>query len=287
MKPPRFSYHDPSTLDEAVRLLDELDDAKVLAGGQSLLPMMNMRFVMPDHIIDLNHISGLDEIYTNGEQIYIGAMTRQRALLTSSLLQTRCPLMTEALHQVGHRATRNRGTLGGSLCHLDPAAELPVVLAAHDAHIQVRSPNGERTIAMQDFPAFYMTPAIESNEMVIGVNFTAWKEEHGYAFLEYARRHGDFAIVAAAVLIELSDDHQVARCSITLGGVGAGPLRLLTAESMFCSSDASDTAADEVAQICREIDTIEDVHASTSYRRHLAETLVARGLKVAMSRACR
>ena len=115
MKPPRFSYHDPSTLDEAVRLLDELDDAKVLAGGQSLLPMMNMRFVMPDHIIDLNHISGLDEIYTNGEQIYIGAMTRQSALLTSSLLQTRCPLMTEALHQVGHRATRNRGTLGGSL----------------------------------------------------------------------------------------------------------------------------------------------------------------------------
>ena len=285
MKPPRFSYHDPATLDEAVRLLDELDDAKVLAGGQSLLPMMNMRFVIPDHIIDLNHISGLDEIHTNGEQIYIGAMTRQRALLASSLLQTRCPLMTEALHQVGHRATRNRGTLGGSLCHLDPAAELPVVLAAHDANIQVRSSNGERTIVMQEFPAFYMTPAIEPNEIVMGINFTAWKEGHGYAFLEYARRHGDFAIVAAAVLIELSDDHQVARCSITLGGVGAGPLRLLTAESMFCSSDASDTAADEVAQICREIDTIEDVHASTAYRRHVAETLVARGLKLAMARA--
>ena len=160
MKPPRFSYHDPATLDEAVRLLDELDDAKVLAGGQSLLPMMNMRFVMPDHIIDLNNIAGLDEIHTNGEHIYIGAMARQRALLTSSLLKTRCPLMTEALHQVGHRATRNRGTLGGSLCHLDPAAELPVVLAAHDANIQVRSPNGERTIAMQEFPAFYMTPAL-------------------------------------------------------------------------------------------------------------------------------
>ena len=269
MKPPVFNYHDPDSLDDVLSLLGQLDDAKLLAGGQSLLPMMNMRFVMPEHIIDLNRLSGLDDVRVDAARIQIGAMTRQRVLLESDLLQARCPLMTEALQQVGHRATRNRGTLGGSLCHLDPAAELPVALAAHDAIVRVRAPEGERSIAMADFPAFYMTPAIEPNELVTGVEFAPWIEGHGHAFVEYSRRLGDFAIVAVGVLVELHSDTQVNRCSIVLGGVGAGPLRLSAAEELFCAGDASDAAAEQASRLCRGIDAMQDVHASREYRQRL------------------
>src|SRR5215468_7473716 len=161
MKPPPFDYHDPTTVDDVVGLLGRLENAKLLAGGQSLMPMLNMRFVLPDHVIDLNRVDGLSYIKESGNTLEIGAMTRQRDLEFSDVIRTRCPLMHEAIQQVGHRQTRNRGTIGGSLCHLDPSAELVSVCAAHDATVVATGPNGQREVPFAEFPVAYMTPAIE------------------------------------------------------------------------------------------------------------------------------
>src|SRR6202162_1345731 len=152
MKPPPFSYHDPRTIADAIGLLGTLDNAKLLAGGQSLMPMLNMRYVLPDHVIDLNRVDGLSFIRERDGALEIGAMTRQRDIEFSDLVRERCPLMHEAIRQVGHRQTRNRGTLGGSLCHLDPSAELVTVAAALDARVQVTGRNGERSIDFAEFP---------------------------------------------------------------------------------------------------------------------------------------
>ncbi len=174
MKPPPFSYHDPRTVADAVALLGRLDNAKLLAGGQSLMPMLNMRYVLPDHIIDLNRVEGLSYIREAGGALEIGAMTRQSDLEFSAPVRARCPIMHEALAQVGHRQTRNRGTIGGSLCHLDPAAELVSLAIGYDATVTVVGPNGERQIPMAEFPVAYMTPAIEGNELLTAVRFPQW-----------------------------------------------------------------------------------------------------------------
>src|SRR5215831_17273139 len=174
MKPPPFSYHDPRTISDAVALLGRLDNAKLLAGGQSLMPMLNMRFVLPDHVIDLNQVEGLAFIRESNGALEIGAMTRQRDLEFSDLIRQRCPIMHEAILNVGHRQTRNRGTLGGSLCHLDPAAELVSVAATLDATVTVAGPKGERRIPFADFPVAFMTPAIEPDEILTAVRFPDW-----------------------------------------------------------------------------------------------------------------
>src|ERR1700739_3456638 len=191
MKPPPFSYHDPRTVEEAVGLLARLDNAKLLAGGQSLMPMLNMRFVLPDHVIDLNRVEGLGFIREAPGALEIGAMTRQRDLEFSDVVRARCPLMDEAIRHVGHRQTRNRGTLGGSLCHLDPSAELVSVATALDAAATGAGPKGQRTIAFKDFPVAFMTPAREPDDLVTAVRFPDWPKGHGHAFVEFARRHGD------------------------------------------------------------------------------------------------
>src|ERR1700675_3366930 len=211
MKPPLFSYHDPRSTADVVGLLTSLDNAKLLAGGQSLMPMLNMRYVLPDHVIDLNRVDGLSFIREGDGVLDIGAMTRQRDIEFSDLVRERCPLMHEAVRQVGHRQTRNRGTLGGSLCHLDPSAELVSVAAALDAKISVVGKNGARSIDFAAFPAAYMTTSIELDELVPGVTFPGCPAGRGYAFVEFARRHGDFAIVSAAVLIEAANNGKVTR----------------------------------------------------------------------------
>src|SRR5437870_3596782 len=236
MKPPPFSYHDPRTIGDAVALLGQLENAKLLAGGQSLMPMLNMRFVLPDHIIDLNRVEGLAFIRENDGALEIGAMTRQRDLEFSDLVRQRCPLMHEAILQVGHRQTRNRGTLGGSLCHLDPSAELVTVAAALDARVSVVGPNGTREIAFSAFPVAYMTPAIEQNEIVTAAHFPLWPEQHGYAFVEFARRHGDFAIVSAAALLTEDSAGKIVGASVTLGGLGPAPVRAREVEQALVGS---------------------------------------------------
>src|SRR6202165_3455760 len=188
MKPPPFSYHDPKTVSEVVGLLSTLENAKLLAGGQSLMPMLNVRYVQPDHIIDLNRVEGLSYIRETADGMETGAMTRQRDLEFSELVARRFPLMHEAIQSIGHRQTRNRGTIGGSLCHLDPAAELVSVAAAHDATVVVAGPKGSREIAFADFPAGYLTPSIELNEIVTALRIPLWASGHKAAFVEFARR---------------------------------------------------------------------------------------------------
>ena len=166
-----------------------------------MMPMLNMRFVQPDHVIDLNKVDGLSYIREANGALEIGAMTRQRDIEFSDLVRQRCPLMHEAIQHVGHRQTRNRGTIGGSLCHLDPSAELVTVAAAMDATVTVQGPNGTREVEFAAFPVAFMTPAIELNELVTAVRFPLWPDDHGYGFVEFARRHGDFAIVSAAALL--------------------------------------------------------------------------------------
>ena len=285
MKPPPFRYHDPTGLDEALDLVATLDNAKLLAGGQSLMPMLNLRLAFPDDVVDLNRIEDLAHITESNRAITIGAMTRQRAIERSDLVGRVCPLLHEALAQVGHRQTRNRGTIGGSLCHLDPSAELPVVAAALDATIHVARRGGSRSVPMSEFPAFYMTPAIEPDEIVTAIAFEPWPVGHGYAFVEFARRLGDFAVAGVAVLLDVSDDDVIRRVSIALGGVGEGPIRCPEAEAALVGMTASDERLEESARICGEIEAMEDVHASSAYRRHLARVLTRRALERACERA--
>ena len=284
MKPPLFSYHDPRTAADVVGLLGSLDNAKLLAGGQSLMPMLNMRFVLPDHVIDLNRVDGLSYIRENNGALEIGAMTRQRDIEFSDLVRQRCPLMHEAIAQVGHRQTRNRGTLGGSLCHLDPSAELVTVAAAVDAKVSVAGKDGTRSIDFAEFPAGYMTPAIELNELVIGASFPCWPAGHGYAFVEFSRRHGDFAIVSTAVLIEEDANGKVTRASVTLGGIGPAPVRATEVERALIGEAMEEKRLREICESLRTLDAIEDVHAPSSYRQQLATVLPRRALLKAHQR---
>lgn len=284
MKPPSFSYHDPRSVADAVGLLGSLDNAKLLAGGQSLMPMLNMRFVLPDHVIDLNRVDGLSYIREDNGALAIGAMTRQRDVEFSDTVRRRCPLMQEAIMQVGHRQTRNRGTLGGSLCHLDPAAELVAVAAALDATISVAGKNGTRRIAFADFPVAYMTPALEPDELVTGVAFPCWSERHGHAFVEFSRRHGDFAIVSAAALIEEDGAGKVTRATLTLGGMGPAPLRAGALERALIGETIDDKRLRELCEPLRGLDAVDDIHAPASYRQQLATVLSRRALLKAHER---
>ena len=285
MKPPPFRYHDPTSLDEALDLLAPLDNAKLLAGGQSLMPMLNLRLAFPDDVVDLNRIEGLAYVRESGSRVSIGAMTRQREVERSDLVGRVCPILHEALAQVGHRQTRNRGTVGGSLCHLDPSAELPAVAAALDATIHVRRRGGARTLPMSELPAFYMTPAIEPDEIVTAIAFEPWPPGHGYAFVEFARRRGDFAVAGVAVLLDAGADGVIRRASIALGGVGEGPIRCREAEAALVGTGADAASLDEAARICGEVEAMEDVHASSAGRRHLARVLARRALDRAHRRA--
>jgi carbon-monoxide dehydrogenase medium subunit len=283
MKPPLFSYHDPRTAADVVGLLTSLDNAKLLAGGQSLMPMLNMRFVLPDHVIDLNRVDGLSYIRDSNGALEIGAMTRQRDIEFSDVVRARCPLMHEAIRQVGHRQTRNRGTLGGSLCHLDPSAELVSVAAALDAKVAVAGKNGARSVDFAAFPVAYMTPAIELDELVTGATFPCWPAGHGYAFVEFARRHGDFAIVSAAALIE-EKDGKVTRASVTLGGMGPAPVRATEVERALIGEAIEEKRLREICETLRKLEAIEDIHAPASYRQQLATVLSRRALLKAHER---
>ena len=285
MKPPPFSYHSPTTVAETVGLLASLENAMLLAGGQSLMPMLNMRYAQPDHVIDLNRVDGLDHISEDGGWLEIGAMTRQRDVEFSDAVKRRCPLLAEAMPLVGHRQTRNRGTVGGSLSHCDPAAEIPTVCAAVDAVVRVQGPKGERDIPFAEFCLGFMTTALELDEILVSIRIADWAPGHGHGFHEFARRHGDFAIVSAAALLTGDADGRITRASLTVGGAGPAPIRIAEAESALVGQPASAETFEAAAELCRKIDAIGDVHAPADYRRHLAAVLARRALEAAWSRA--
>ena len=284
MKPPPFSYHDPRTVADTVALLGRLENAKLLAGGQSLMPMLNMRYVQPDHVIDLNGVEGLSGLREAGNALEIGAMTRQRDIEISDLVRARCPLMHEAILQVGHRQTRNRGTLGGSLCQLDPAAELPAVAAALDATVGITGPKGRRELPFAEFPAGYMTPALEPDELLTSVRFPLWAKGHGHAFIEFSRRHGDFAVVSAAALLEADRSGKITRASVVVGGAGPVPFRAREIERALVGSRATEKFIRDACESLRAIDAVDDVHAPAEYRQQLAVVLARRALTTAHSR---
>ena len=284
MKPPPFSYHDPGTVADAVGLLSKLENAKLLAGGQSLMPMLNLRYVLPDHIIDLNKVKELFYLREANGSLVVGAMTRQRDLEFSREVKARHPLIHEALLNVGHRQTRNRGTVGGSLCHLDPSAEIPTVALALDATVTAAGPKGRRDIPFTDFPAGYMTPAIEPDEVLVEVRFPAWPKGHGYGFVEFARRHGDFAIASAAALLEEDAKGKIKRVSLTIGGVATTPVRMPNVEKSLLGQTASEDLFREACEECRKLEALADVHAPASYRQHLATVMSRRALMAAHNR---
>ncbi len=286
MKAAPFSYHCPSSIDELCALVAKLENAKLLAGGQSLVPMLNMRYVMPDHVVDLNEISELAGIDDAGERIRIGAMTRQKTLMGSAPLAEHFPLLAEALALVGHFQTRNRGTIGGSLCHLDPSAELPCVAAAVDATMVVRGPAGERRVAMADWSLAYMTPDLGPDDILIAVEFPKAAALDGQAYLEFARRHGDFAIVGVAALVSL-EDGKIGRASLAVAGAGAKPLRLQDIEAALAGEAPTPETLAAAAADAAGIEAVDDAYVSAAYRRRLTRVLVERALHKAVDRARR
>jgi len=285
MKPAPFDYHAPRQVKEAAELLAKLPNAKILAGGQSLVPMMNFRYVIVDHLIDLGGLDELRGIAISNGLMRIGAMTRQRDLEVSPEVAKHCPLMAEALRHVGHRQTRNRGTIGGSLAHADPAAELPAVCAAYDAIIHAASVRGIRQIPFREFAAGFMATALKPDEMIAAVDLPIWRLGHGHGFHEFARRQGDFAITGSAALLDVGVDNVVRRAALTLFGVTAAPLRVAAAEARLVGQPLDAGAIRAAAAAAWLIEPISDIHAGGEYRRHLAQVLSSRALNDAARRA--
>jgi aerobic carbon-monoxide dehydrogenase medium subunit len=284
MKPASFAYHDPRTLSEAIGLLS-LENAKLLAGGQSLVPMLNMRFAVPDHVIDLNRVAGLTGIKRTGGAIEIGAMTRQCDLETSAEIAEALPIFGEALKFVGHFQTRSRGTVGGSLCHLDPSAELPALCLLMDAEFRVAGAAGERIIKAADWFLGFMQPGAGPGEILTSIQIKPWGPAHGYGFCEFSRRHGDFAIAGAAALLALGAQDRISRAAIAVFGVEVSPRRLSEAEKALTGTEASDTAFREAASAVAALGAMEDATASGRYRRKIGAVMVQRALEMAHKRA--
>jgi carbon-monoxide dehydrogenase medium subunit len=282
MKSCNFSYYDPNTVSEVVSLMSRHENAKLLAGGQSLVPMLNFRILSPEHIIDLNKVSDLFGIKENENHLSIGSMTRQSELLNSPIIIQSSPLISRALGYVGHDQTRNRGTIGGSLCHLDPAAELCIVASAYNAELTVTGKKGDRVIAMSDWPVDFLTPALNDDEILTNIRITPWQGSHGFCFIEFARREGDFAIVAVAVLIEITD-HVISKASIALGGVAAGPVRLHEVETLLTGQSPGQELFKEAGLLAKKVDAMSDINFSTDYRKRLSGAFTERALHGAMA----
>lgn len=285
MKPAPFTYHDPEHIDDLIALLSEVDDAKILAGGQSLLPMLNLRFLLPDHVIDINKIPALQFIDRQGNDLVIGAMTRQKDLLQSDTARSACPVMQTALQYVGHFQTRSRGTLGGSLCHLDPSAELAAVASLYNARLTVRGPEGGREVNFDDWPLAYMTPNLGPHEVLEKVKLPLWEEQHGHAFIEFQRRHGDFAIVAVGCLLAVDGSGSITRVALTVAGANVKPQRLTATETALIDQPANETSFIAAAAEAAKLDAMSDAYISSEYRRKLTGTLVKRALVAATASA--
>ncbi len=285
MKPSPFTYHRPDSVGQALELLAAQPNARILAGGQSLMAMLNLRLASPEHLIDIGRIPALAGISEEPDAIIIGAMTRQRDIERSALIAQHLPLLTQAIAHVGHQQTRNWGTVGGSLCHLDPTAEIPAVAMACDATLTVQSRRGLRVIAMADFPLAMMTPNIEADEMLVAIRFPKWPAKHGAGFAEFARRHGDFSIAAAAALVALDTAGNIARISLTISGVAPTPLRLASAEQSLSGKSPTPALLQGAAAALDAIDVMDDPFYPAWYRKRIAATVLGRALIGAVNAA--
>jgi CO/xanthine dehydrogenase FAD-binding subunit len=287
MKPAQFEYDDPRTVEEALDLLAlHGDDCKVLAGGQSLVPLMNFRLARPGRLIDVNGVQSLAHITAENGRLVIGAMTRHSQVEHSAEIAQRWPLLTEAIGWVGHSQIRNRGTVGGSVAHADPAAELPAAFAALDATFQVRSKRGSRALGWKQFFVSEFTTSLAPDELVTAVEVPAQDPKTGTAFVEYARRHGDFALGGAAVTLKVGPDGRCERATIALLSAGPAPVRAEAAELQLRGAkldQASIRAAS--AEAVKGLHPTSDIHGSTEYRVRLLQTMTERALTQAAQRA--
>ncbi len=285
MKPPPFAYHAPTHLDEALALLERYgDDAKVLAGGQSLMPLLNFRLSYPSALIDINRVRELSYIRQAHGQVRIGALTRQRTIEFSELVRRRLPLLSEATTLVGHLPIRTRGTLGGSLAHADPAAEYPAVALVLDAELVLQSPGGQRRISAEEFFVSYLTTALAPNEVVTEIRFSPAPPTSGWAFEEFARRHGDFALVGVAGVMH-TEGEQCRTARLAAAGVGPTPIRLRAAEDILVQQGVTEQSIQRAAARAAElVEPDSDIHASADFRRHLTQVLTRRAIRRALER---
>jgi len=289
VKPGAFEYHLAETADEAVELLAGLgDDAKVLAGGQSLIPMLSLRLTAFDHLVDVSRAEGIAGIERDDGALVIGAGTLDATVEASAEVAASVPLLARATPLIGHFQIRNRGTVGGSIAHADPAAEYPAVALALDAEMDALSHRGRRRVPAAEFFTGFWSTALEADELLVGLRFPVWTGRCGFAVREFARRHGDFAIAGAVVAVEADASDRIARCAISLFGLGPMPLRATAAEDALRGQPA-DVPADEVGRLAVAdlADVPSDMHGSASYRRRVGAAMVARAWVEAIGEATR
>jgi carbon-monoxide dehydrogenase medium subunit len=283
VKPAQFDYHAPSTVVEVLELLHEHgDEAKPLAGGQSLVPMLALRLTRFAHLVDLNRVTELQGVQASNGTVVVGGMTRQAVVGRHADIARGVPLLTRATPLIGHFQIRNRGTLGGSLSHADPASEYPAVALALGAQFDVASVTGRRTLPADDFFVSTWTTALEDDELLVSVHFPVWSGRRGFAIEEAARRHGDFAVVGATCAVELDRADRVARVGLSLFGVGSTPVRAVRAEAALAGRSASELAGAGLAEIgelaLADCEPPDDIHASGHYRKQVGARLAARVL---------
>lgn len=287
MKPPRFHYCSPRILDEALVLLDQYgEDIKVLAGGQSLVPLLNMRLAAPAYIVDINHISELHYYETEPDYLAIGAIARQRQIERSVLVQEKHPLLVEVIKHIGHMQIRNRGTVVGSIAHADPAAELPALLTCLDGEVLAQSMHGERVIKAEDFFTGYLSTSLEAGEMLTEVRFPWLAPRAGWSFIEFARRAGDYALVGVVAVLTPGPDDTCRSANIAYLGVAGSPMRARAVEQALIGTRLDAQALEAAATTARDVvsEDMQDVHATVEYRRELAAELTRRALAQAWGR---
>ena len=288
MKPAPFEYFAPDSIEEALSLLREHGgDAKLLAGGQSLVPAMNFRVVQPSALIDLNRIRDLDYVRQDGGCLRIGAMTRERTLEFEPIVGTWSPLLHEAMPHVAHPQIRNRGTLGGSLANADPAAELPVVMLALDARLKVRNIDGERWVDARDFFSGIFTTALEPGDLLVEIELPSQPVRTGWSFLEVAPRAGDYALMGVASQITLDELRKCTSAKLVFLNAGDGPVIARQAVARLHGEILTEKLMEETAVFAsqNEINPFGNIHASPDFQRHLAKVLTKRALQQAFQRA--
>ena len=288
MKPSAFEYHRPQTVGEAVELLAALGDgAKVLAGGQSLVPLLSLRLTYFEHLVDIGGIPELRGIAVDADTVTIGAMTVDSEVERNADVAKKVPLLAKVTPYIGHFQIRNRGTVGGSIAHADPAAEYPAAALALDAEMEAVSRRGRRTIPASSFFEGFWTSALEADELLAGITFPVWNGRSGFAVREFARRHGDFAIAGALVGVQLDDDDRVTRCAIGLISLGSTPLRAPAAEQAAVGRAVGDVVPAELGELATsELDDVpSDVHGPASYRKRVGAAMVERAWQDAIEEA--
>jgi aerobic carbon-monoxide dehydrogenase medium subunit len=287
VKPPRFAYAAPTTIDDVLDVLRmEREDTTLLAGGQSLMPMLNMRMAAPRVLVDLNGVAELGRIDADGDRVRVGAMVRQRTLETDARIAQRVPLLAEATTHIAHVPIRTRGTIGGSLAHADPSAELPAAISALDGRLHLRGPDGDRVVAANEFFLGPLTTAVQPGELLVAIDVEPPLAGSGWAFLEVARTHGAFALAGVAAVVHVDAGGMILHAALAMCGVGGAPYAATWLADMATGERPDEALFEQVAQrVHEEISPYDDGHATADYRRRVAVVLTQRALLAAAARS--